>query len=487
MKQKKSLKSKTLTALMWDLGGTFLKKGNGFIISIFLARLLEPAEFGLVGMALVFIGISQVVVDVGFSAAIVQKQDIHPDTYHSVFFANIASGLLLACVFFFGAPWVADFYGEPEVESLVRWLALATLLQSMNQVQMSLLKKSLNFKVLTLRLVAGSVVGGVVGVVMAYQGFGAHSLIGQNLVSAAVATISMWSVSGWRPKWHFRWSDLKGLIGFSGFIFADRLLSEISKKMDVLVVGKVFDAASLGFYTRATSLRDQVTYYSSASLSKVFFPVLSSIQAQDEKYQLVYFRAFSVISFSSYLLTGILYVLGQDIIVLLFGPKWLPSVAIFQVIILAASNYPMSSIMVNAFISKGLSKENFNIGLLRKSLRIIPLVFAVYSGLMTFVIAYVVLSYVLTVVNMCFLKRYVGLPIQRHLSLLLPGLVMLAFIVTLDMTLGFDDIQTRLTIAGFFITIYLGYHSVFKTDGYMFLMNIIMEKFRMSKNSSIKS
>lgn len=467
----KSLKKRTMRALLWDMGGTFLKRGNTFIISIFLARLLEPAEFGLVGMAMVFVSITQVLIDVGFNSAIVQKQDTPPGAYHTIFFINLGIGFSLAGVFYLAAPYIAGFYGQPEVEGLVKWLSLLCIIKSFNQVQMSLLKKDLNFKLLTVRLVAGSVIGGIVGVTMAFMGFGVYSIVAQNLVSATVSTITMWTVAGWRPKWYFRFADVKGMISYSTYILADRLLSEITKKVDVLVVGKVFDAATLGFYTRATSLRDQVTHYSSASLLKVFFPVLSGLQHDNEAFERVYFRAFSVLTFASFLITGLLIILGQDIVVLLFGEKWLPSVPLFQVLILAASNYPMSSLMVNAFVSKGLSRQNFLIGIVRKIFRLIPLSVAVFVGLMPFVITYVVVSYWLSALNVGFLGRYVGLSVRRHLRHMVPGLVFLILIAT-GMELGLlVTLPERLAMAAVFLISYFGYHHVVKSEGYAYVLS----------------
>lgn len=476
MSMNKPLKKKTISALLWDMSGNFLKRGNTFIISIFLARLLEPAEFGIVGMAMVFVSITQVLINVGFNSAIVQKQDTPPGAYHTIFFINLGIGFSLAGVFFFSATAIAGFYNQPEVEELVRWLSLLCIINSFNQVQMSLLKKELDFKALSTRLVAGSVSGGVVGVAMAFMGYGVYSIVVQNLVSASVGTITMWTVSGWRPKWYFRMADVKGMMGYSSYILADRLLSEITKKVDVLIVGRFFQADMLGYYTRATSVKDQVTQYSSTSLVRVFFPVFSMLQADRAEFERIYFKVFSVIVFLSYFLTGILYILGQDLILLLFGPKWMPSVLLFQILILAAANFPMSAVMINAFISNGHSKPNFYIGILRKVVRLTALATVLTGDMVVFVTSIVVASYLISFINVLSLKRYVDLPIQPHFRILIPGLSIVVAVIVSDRMIGFEEPQTRILVAVLFAAAYLVLFHATRNEGFLYARQLIMEK-----------
>lgn len=476
----KSLKQRTLNAYVWDMAGMFLKRGVTFVISIFLARLLDPSEFGLVGMAMVFVSIAQVLIDVGFSSAIIQKQDTPPGAYDTIFFINLGIGFTLAGVFFFSAPLIADFYSQPEVANLVRWFSLFCIINSFNQVQSSLLKKSLNFKALTTRMVVGNATGGVVGVVMAFQGFGVYSLVAQQLISSIVSAATLWRVSAWRPRFYFNFSDVKGMLSYSTFILLDRLLSEITRKLDVLVVGRAFSAATLGYYTRSTSLNDLVGQYTSSSLTKVLFPMFSSLQNERDTYVRVYFKVFSVIVLTSYFLTGMLFILGEDVILLLFGNKWLPSVAIFKVLILAAGNLPMSSLMVNAFITQGYSRQNFQVGIIRKTIRVSALSTAIFGDLPLFIGSIVFASYLNTAVNLVALRHYVGLPVMPHLRLLGPGLLSLILIVSADLHIGFDDTYSRLLLASSFVVLYGGYHFIAKTQGYSALIGLI-GKFKQRK------
>ncbi|PTB93730.1 hypothetical protein C9994_12750 [Marivirga lumbricoides] len=427
-----SLKNRSATAFAWNIAGTILKQGSGFVISIFLARLLEPAEFGLVGMAMVFITVSQVFIDVGFASALIQNKDNTNLTYSSIFYLNFAAGLVLTAIFYFSAPFIGDFYDNPEITSLIRWLSLIFVFNSLNLVQTALLSKELNFKVLTLRKVIATAIGGALGVLCAFQGLGVYSLVVQQISTAVLSTAFLWTSSNWKPDLQFSMEEVKRLTGFSAFVFLDRFTTTAFQQLDVLFVGKVFSPATLGFYSRAGTLRDQVINYTSGTLLSVFYPVLSSLQDNHNEFMRIYFKVISVVAFVSYGLTGLLYIMGADIIILLFGEKWEPSVQIFQVLILAVCVFPINGMMINAFMSKGKSKENFYLGLLRKAIKIIPLVIAYYYGIFAFTVALVIVDYTLTTINIFFTKKIIDIPKSVHFKKIFEGLIPLSFIFLVD-------------------------------------------------------
>ncbi len=464
-----SLKQKTAIALAWDFGGTLAQTLSGFIISIFLARLLTPEEFGLVGMALVLITISQVFVDVGFASALIQNQETTHLSYSSVFWLNVVMGVLLTSLFYFFAPYIGRFYENQEVTSLVRWLSLIFVFNAFSIVQTALLKKKLNFRVLSISTIIGGSIGGVVGVVFAFLGFGVYSLVIHNIVTALLVTVLLWSAAGWRPDFKFSISEIKKLTGYSSYVFFDRFVSTIFQRLDIVVIGKALSPATLGFYTRAVSLKNQVATFSSSSVSKVFFPVLASLQDNAKEFSKVYFKVISIVAFVSFGLTGILYVLGEDIIIVLFGEKWRPSVAIFQILILAACNYPLSVMMINAFMSKGRSRENFYVGIFRKSIRIIPLYIAYAYGIIPFTIGVVVVSYFLTVTNIMFLKKYTGLSLSLHFRKIFEGAIPLVVIILISELFEFQSILHRVVLTCLFIFVYILYNKFIRNEGYVFV------------------
>jgi O-antigen/teichoic acid export membrane protein len=468
-----SLKSKSAKGFAWDFGGSLLQQGSTFIVSIFLARILGPKDFGLVGMAMVFITTSQVFIDVGFASGLIQRQDNTKLTYSSVFYMNLFLGFLLTLIFYLSAPFIGAFYKNPQITSLVRWLSLIFVFNSLDIVQVTILKKSLNFKTLNLRTFIANVIGGILGIIAAYLGFGVYSLVIKSLFTACLGTSLLWKTSQWRPDFKFSIVEIKKLSGFSAFVFFDRTLVRFVQQLDVLMVGKVFNSNMLGYYTRATSLRDLVTTYSSTSLTNVFYPVLSSLQNNDREYSNIYFKVVSVITFISYALTGLMCILGRDIIILLFGLKWEPSVPIFQIIILMACNTPLNSMMINAFYSKGKSKANFWVGVLNKTIRLFPLIVMYYYGMYYFTIAFVIINYIITIINVFFLKEITGLSYKKHFQKIFEGILPTGIVLA---AFFYADVQTtwgRLMWAIAFAIIYFVFCKVKRTEGFQFIASNI--------------
>lgn len=477
-----SLKNRSAKAFAWNIAGTFLKQGSGFIITIFLARILDPAEFGLVGMAMVFITISQVFIDVGFSSALIQSKDNTNLTYSSVFYVNFVAGMVLTAIFYFSAPFIGDFYDNPEITSLIRWLSLIFVFNSLNLVQTAIFTRELNFKVLTLRNVVSTVIGGTLGVICAFQGFGVYSLVVQQISMAIATTLLLWSSSKWKPDFEFSLFEVKKLTGFSAFVFFDQFIYTVFKQLDILFIGKVFSASILGFYSRASSLKDQVILYTSQSLVKVFYPVLSSLQDQHKEYIRVYFKVVSVVAFVSYGLTGLLYIMGSDIIIILFTEKWIPSIEIFQVLVLAVCVFPVNGMMVNAFMSKGKSKQNFYLGLFRKFITIIPLFIAYYYGIYEFTIALVMADYFLTFVNVYFTDKIVKIPYRNHLRKIFEGMVPLIFAILFFNLVELSSIYHRILLALVFAIFHLSFGYLIKIEGLLFIVENI--KNYLNKNKS---
>lgn len=476
-----SLKKRSAVALVWDFVGLVLNRGSGFIISIFLARLLSPTEFGLVGMAAVFISISQVFIDVGFSSALIQRKENSDLVYSSVFYFNLFAGIVLTTIFYFLAPLIGDFYDNIEVTSIAKWLSLSFIFNSLNQVQSAILVKQLNFKVLTIRNIIASVIGGGLGVIAAFQGFGVYALVLQSLSTAIISTILLWSISSWKPSFKFSFNVLKGLLGYSSYVFFDKLASTAFQKLDVLIIAKLFSPATLGYYSRAVSLKDQVTIYSSASIQKVFFPVLSSLQRNSEEYAKVYFKVISIVIFISFFLTGLLFFLGKEIILGLFGHKWEASVPIFEVLVLGVCAYPLNSMIVNAFMSKGLSKENFRIGLIRKFVQLGPLLLAYFYGIFEYTVGFVVVTYLLTFMNIYFLEKRTKLSKSKHLLKLCDGILPLLPFILIYKLYNVELFYQKMILVNIFIIFYFWYNRFRQTEGYVFLYTSLRKMIKMKR------
>ena len=451
-----------------------MRQGSTFVISILLARILDPAEFGLIGMAMVFITISQVFVDVGFSSSLIQAKNVSKLACTSVFFLNLLLGTFFFVIIFALAPAIGNFYKSADIVTIVRYLSIVVLIGSFSPVQSALLRRKLKFKALTLKTLAGSLIGGILGLICALNDFGVYSLIVQQVTSVLVITTLLWLGSDWKPTLNFSLKEIRDLSSFSIFVFLDRISNSIFQKIDTLFIGKVFSASMLGFYSRAESMNHQITLYSSASLRKVFLPVLSSIQNDHSRFKSVYFNAISLASFISFGLVGVVYFLAEPLILILLGEKWRFSILIFQILIFKASVNPISSLMINALLSKGKAKENFKIGLVRKLIRLFPILPGFLYGIIPFTIAVSVISFVLVVYNAIVISKHLEIDLRNQFLRIFENSIPLVIcgLINYFGLVNFDPVLNSL----FFVLVFVLYSFILKTNGFLLFSNEIKSR-----------
>ncbi|MCA6073434.1 lipopolysaccharide biosynthesis protein [Fulvivirga sedimenti] len=471
-----SLKKKSISGVIWSLLGTFSSQGIGFVISIILARLLTPEDFGIVGLSLVFISITQVFADFGFASALIQSKENTSKTYSSIFFLNLAFGLILFVLFQLFAPFLGDFYENPMTGDIIKWLSFNFILSGLSLVQQTILRREVDFKKLSIRQIISQLIGGLLGVVAAFYGLGVYSLVIQYLGTSVINTIVLWKISNWYPKFEFSINEIKRLAGFGSFFFLDRLLATISQRLDVLFVGKVFSPETLGYYSRADSTNNLVTTYSSKSITQVFFPVLSKVQDDPGKFEDIYYKVVSVICILSFFLSGVLFILGDEIIIGLFGVKWKPSVLIFQILVFKSFSFPLNSMMVNALLAKGKVKANFKLGLVRRLGRLIPLIFGLLYGLNELLWAIVIISYVLTLINIYFISSFLGLNLKEHFVAVFEAIPPLLLCLLLFPFIDNINLVSKVfMVLGYFI-VFLGYVKIMRIKGFEFLLNQIIHR-----------
>ncbi len=455
-------KSKILKAFSWDFLGVVSQQGMGFIISIFLARILSPAEFGLVGMAMVFISFSQVFSNFGFSSALIQRLENTNEAYSTIFFLNISIGFFLCLIFQIISVPIASFYGQAEVEDIVRLLSLNLVFASFSQVQMVHFKRKLNFKALTIRSLLAQFFAGSIGVFLAFKGYGVYALVVQSILNSFFNAVLIWALSPWRPSFHFSISEMKQLFGFSFYRFLDSIVSTAFKKLDILFVAKAFDATTLGLYTRADSLKNLVARNTSTTFSKVFFPVLSKLQNDDESFSRLLLKALLTVSFVGFLLTGLVMIWGKQIILGLFGPQWKESVPIFQITILFAIALPINALLINALVSKGFARENLLFGLLRKAVYFSAIIVGFIYGFVPFLWALLVVNYFLVFVNCIYIGIKISIKpskILKSVFRFIPVFLILALLF-FNFNLGAFG-YVNLTILSFAYLLFFGLYFIF--------------------------
>lgn len=464
------LKQQGIIAFTWEFLGRFATQGMSFIVSIFLARLLEPSDFGLIAIVMAVIGMASVFTDVGLGGALIQRRKLHPVHYSSVFYFNIVVGVFLTVVTYLSAGLIGDFYQNDKLVIVVQALSFLFVINALSSVQSTRLRKELHYAYLTKISFISSLVSGVVGVFLAMNGASVWSLVVQVLTVAVVYNMLIWSTTKWYPGFSFSWKALKQLWGFGFRMFLSGMLDAVFTRIDFLIIGKVFPIATLGFFQRAKSLNNMVVQYSSGSLMSVLFPVLSKAQNDLPRFQNIILKALGIISFVVFLLIGALFLVSEELIVLVFSLKWLPSVEFFKILVLSGFAYPLSALLVNVLRSRGKSKEFLRLELYKKTVAALNFLILYFLGINTFLYGLIVQAALGVSLNIVFASREINLPRHLFVKPILEqmGISLIAVFLTMLIVsnLGQTNLSMLMIKGGGFTLLYFLLSYTMKTSSY---------------------
>lgn len=381
-----NLKQKTFKAFRWDFIGRLGNQGLSFLMSVILARLLSPADFGLISIVSVIIAMSNIFVETGLGSALLQRQDVRDTHYGSVFYFNIVVGGILTIVLFFSSGYIATFFNKPEINLIAKVMSLSFILNAFGTVRRLWLYKNLNYKIPTQSSLIGMIFGGFTGVIMAYKGCGVWSLVAQTLISSISSNFYIYFATKWKPKLVFEFKALVELWQFGIHIFLSGIVENIFSQTDKLIIGKLFPTSTLGYYYRAKSFDFLVNNFTCGTIMSVIFPVLSNIQNDEQRFKRVIYKAFHLLNFITFLLLGVLYLCAKDIIIVLFSSKWLPSIEYYKILVLSSFAFPFSALLLDILQSKGNSKAFFKVNILKKIPVFLCFIFGFKYGLNGFLI-----------------------------------------------------------------------------------------------------
>jgi len=486
--QEDNLKEKGIQAFIWDFFGKIITHGMGLIVSVFLARLLEPSDFGLIAMVMVIVGIAKVFTDVGLGAALIQRKKVLLVHYSSVFYFNVFVGLILTLITYFSAGWIAYFYNNQELMPLVQVISLSFTINAFSSVQTTKLRKELKYAVLTKIGFIASLISGGIGIFLAFHGAGVWSLVAQTLSMEVIYNILIWFLSKWSPSLLFSWKALTQLWGFGFRLFAAGMLDAIYIRMDYLIIGKIFEPATLGFFQRAKSLNRMAVTYSSGSLMSVLFPMLTKIQKDLPRFQKVVIKGLKLISFITVLLFGGLYLIAEELIVILFSEKWLLSVEYFKLLALSGFAYPVNALLVNVLKSRGNSKTFLHIEIYKKIIAFSNLSIGFLYGIEGYLYGLIFVVIINTSINGKAAARECRLSVFDFLKPVVTqwALAVIAVMATLNFVelVYTPDIRVLMMIIKglLFVFIYLLLNWVFKTSSFVLIIEQIPPSFSKAFN-----
>lgn len=373
-----SLKDKTVKGVGWSAADTFLAQGVSFIVGLVLARLLSPEEYGLIGIVTIFITIMLGIVDSGFSNALIRKQEVTEDDYSTLFFFNFCVSLLLFAILFVSAPWIAHFFERPQLIELVRVMGLLLILQALSIVQNTILTRSIDFKTKTKASLISALTSGLIGIVMAFIGFGVWSLVAQQLSRQFIYSGCLWFFNKWWPKFKFNINSLRYMWGFGWKLLVSGLLDNIWKELYQVVVGKFYNPATLGQYTRSKQYASLFSSNLNTIVQRVSYPVLS--QVQDEKMRLIsaYRRIIKVTMFVTAITMISMGAIAEPLIYCLIGPQWNMAASFLPLICISMSLYPLHSINLNMLQIQGRTDIYLYLEIIKKTIAIGPICLGIF-------------------------------------------------------------------------------------------------------------
>lgn len=349
----------TAFGILWTGLSRFSTQLFRFVIIVILARLLTPEDFGIVGLAAIFLGFITTINELGLSAAIVQRKEIDELHLSTSFWASVIAGITLFIVVILASPFVADFFQEDIVQPILIVSAIGLIIGSFIVVHQALLEKSLKFKKLAIAEVCAAVVSGIVSVSLAISGYGVWSLVFGGLVGGFISVIILWKIVAWRPELKFSFARFKELFGFGSHVMGSRILNYIDSNMDYLVVGKLLGASALGYYSFAYHLITFPLHKISQMVTRVTFPAFSTIQDDNETLRKGYLKVVRYISLITFPMLAGMFVVAPEFVVVVYGAKWAPMILPLQILCLAGALKSVGTTVGSVLLSKGRADIQF--------------------------------------------------------------------------------------------------------------------------------
>jgi O-antigen/teichoic acid export membrane protein len=462
-----TLKEKTTKGLFWSFVDQFSAQGISFIIGIIIARILNPADYGMLGMLAIFMAVANTFIVSGFGAALVQKSNRSQVDFSTVFLFNLVVAAFLYCMLFIAAPFIANFYELPELTLITRVIGLTLLIGAISIVPRTILNINIDFKTQTKISIISSIISGSIGVTLAYSGYGVWALIVQNISAVVLQTVLLVYFIKWKPSFVFSNQSFNQLFGFGSKLLASALLDTIYNNIYLLVIGKRFSADDLGQYTRAQQLENFPASNITNIIQRVTFPVLCSIQDDQTRLIDAYRKLIKMAAFLIFPIMFLLVLVAKPLILILLTDKWLPAVELFQILCFSGMLYPIHAINLNILQAQGRSDLFFKLEIWKKSLGVCILIMTLPFGLKILLWGQVATSFIGLFMNTWYTGKLYNYGIWKQgrdiIQYLLTAIIICFFLFY--MISFFDSYWYKLIIGGFFYTIlYIGISWIFKSE-----------------------
>ena len=454
-----------------------------FISGIILARLLTPYDYGCIGMLSIFMVLAETVIDGGFGSALIQKKRPTQEDYSTIFFWNLFMAVILYVVLYACAPAISRFYKIPLLAKVLRVQGLVLFIYAFNIIQRNQLRKNLNFKVLSIISLTSATIALGVTIILAHKGYGVWALVTQHILVAAIPAIAFWFIVKWRPVLVFSWKSFKELFSFGFYMFLMHLINKFSTQIQGLLIGRFYNASTLGYYSKALKTESLASHSVSSVMTQVTFPIYAEMQDNKQAMAGAIKRITMTLSYFSFPLLFILLLVAKPLFVILYSERWLPSVPYFQVLCIAGLASCLQAVNLQSISAIGKSKTNFIWTMIKRTIGIgaviLGLVFFGMKGLLAGVLFNVWFSYL---VNISLVSKYIGYKWHQQIKDLLPvGIASIVigaicYLIGYVLHLGmYADGAVKLIV---YLVLYLGWSLLFKPEAYTYFLTAIPKKIK---------
>ena len=439
-----SIKQKAIKGALWTAIQNWLGQAGAFVVFFVLARLLQPEDFGLVALANVCLAFMQIFLEQGFSQALIQRDQLEPDHLNTAFWTNVAIGALLAALSFIAADGIADGFKQPQLAPILRWFSLIFFINAFRGTQQAILERQFAFKAIAVRSVLGIVGGGFVGVIMAMTGFGVWSLVGQQLTNELVGVLVLWKASDWRPGFRFSPPHFKQLFKFGGNILVLNFVSFFNTRINDFLIGYFLGHVALGYYAIAYRILQVSTQLLVRTTSGVSLPTFSRLKHDLSRFRHAFYvvtRLTSAIAFPIFM--GIA-ALAPELVEVLFGQQWLPTVPLIQLLAIVGIIRSVSFFKSSVLIAMGKPGWTVRLKCLSVLFNLTGFIIAFRWGIVAVTLAVVIQSILLFPIGQWVITRIAAIPLgtylQQFTAPLISALVMMGgiFVIKNHLISGVD-------------------------------------------------
>lgn len=453
-----------------------------FVSGIILARLLTPYDYGCIGMLTIFMMLAQTFIDSGFGSALIQKKKPTQIDYSSIFWWNIGMAVIMYALLYVSAPAIARFYDIPLLSKVLRIQGLVLFIYAFNIIQQNQLRKNLNFKLLSIVSITTSIVALSVTIWMAYSGFGVWALVIQNILTAAIPALVFWITVKWRPQFVFSIQSFKELFGFGFYMFLTQLINEFGKQIQGLLIGKVYNPSTLGYYSKARNTERLTSSSISQVMMQVTYPLYAEVQDKKEIMVNMIKQMTMTLAYITFPMMFLLILCAKPLFILLYSDRWLPCVPYFQILCFAGLAECLQAVNTQSIAAIGKSRVMFRWTVIKRIIGLSFIILGLFFWGMKGLLWGVVLNYWFSFfINSSLVSRHIGYRWWAQLRHLAPILCvsLVAFAVSyevsrwLSLALYPDGIVRTIV----FLTIYVGWSVVFRPKIFLYFKNIVIDIF----------